>query len=558
MTPEERELERKRVDLAQLETLLVQRELDLATLRGELQAFERRYYQTVGVRYAELDQVEAELAAESAEDAETARRRAQISLQECLRYNARLPHPGHESEDLKKLYREAARKLHPDLCEDESQRGQRGRLMAEANLAYQQGNEERLRSLLSEWELQPAAVDGVGTVAELVRVIRATAVILDRLDRIETETAALAQSATSALRNRAGEAGRDVLQELAGQLEWRSRQARARLANGPNWGVSTGALHGENADLIARGLTDLAGLEGRLVLFPQDRPVGELSIRDQNNIQARRETLGAAWGPVVTPRGKALLFHPDPQCIDFSWLAGLRSGDLHGFLDEWPRFAGIGDRDLAHLANMKSLQELNLGRTRVTDAGLKSLGGLRALKVLLLDETALTDRGLEHLPSFPALEKLDLAHTRITDAGLKSLKCLPMLRELSLYGTGIGDRGLASLRRLRSLRNLNLGLTGITGHGLRYLKSLRLLEVLHLGGTKVDDDGLAHLEGLHYLRDLVLWETKVSDEGLRLLENFRSLRYLDTDHTQVTPHGWKRLARFLRNLRGPQDVWSET
>ena len=58
-TPEERELENKQAELASLEAELIQRELDLATLRAELAEFESRYLRTVGVLYAELDEIDA-------------------------------------------------------------------------------------------------------------------------------------------------------------------------------------------------------------------------------------------------------------------------------------------------------------------------------------------------------------------------------------------------------------------------------------------------------------------------------------------------------------------
>ena len=61
-TPEERELEKKQAEFAALEAELIQRELDLATLRAELAEFESRYLRTVGVLYAELDEIEAQIA----------------------------------------------------------------------------------------------------------------------------------------------------------------------------------------------------------------------------------------------------------------------------------------------------------------------------------------------------------------------------------------------------------------------------------------------------------------------------------------------------------------
>ena len=61
-TPEEPELESKRVRLAALEAELVQRELDLTTLKAELTTIEARYLYEVGTLYAELDEIEAQIA----------------------------------------------------------------------------------------------------------------------------------------------------------------------------------------------------------------------------------------------------------------------------------------------------------------------------------------------------------------------------------------------------------------------------------------------------------------------------------------------------------------
>jgi chromosome segregation ATPase len=84
-TPEERELESKRARLVALERELTQRELDLATLRAELQTFETHYLRGVGSLYAELDEIEAQIAEALAQlnsqDPETQERAAQARAQ---------------------------------------------------------------------------------------------------------------------------------------------------------------------------------------------------------------------------------------------------------------------------------------------------------------------------------------------------------------------------------------------------------------------------------------------------------------------------------------------
>lgn len=51
----------EQVELAQLETELAEKELSLATFQAELNAFEKEYMRVIGVRYTELDRIEAQI-----------------------------------------------------------------------------------------------------------------------------------------------------------------------------------------------------------------------------------------------------------------------------------------------------------------------------------------------------------------------------------------------------------------------------------------------------------------------------------------------------------------
>ncbi len=240
LTPEEEELQKKKVELASLEANLIQRELDLATLRAELSAFECRYLQTVGVLYAELDKIEAQIAEAQARrrptdhQAQERAARARAQADESAQTAASTTEPrAKPTETLKKLFRDAAKRIHPDLAANDADRARRQRFMAEVNRAYEEGDEARLRSLLADWEASPDTVEGEGVGAELVRVIRKIAQIQKRLTEIDSEIQQLRASDLYQLRARVNEAesqGRDLLKEMATQIKQQIIAAKQRLA----------------------------------------------------------------------------------------------------------------------------------------------------------------------------------------------------------------------------------------------------------------------------------------------------------------------------------------
>ena len=244
-TPEERELSQKLEELSNLQIVLAQRELDLTTLQAELHAFERHYFRVVGVRYAELDEVEAQIAdllsrsspqnSKMRTQAADARGRANESAHESKMVQAKA---GHEekfkpSDDLKKLYRDVAKSIHPDLATDDDDRARRQRFMAEANQAYEEGNEIRLREILREWESSPDAIKGDGVAAELIRVIRKIAQVQERLRTIEVTIDDLQSSDLYRLKGEVENAEaeeRDLLAEMASRLDRQIADATKRLA----------------------------------------------------------------------------------------------------------------------------------------------------------------------------------------------------------------------------------------------------------------------------------------------------------------------------------------
>lgn len=243
-SPEEEELERTLAELSTLEEELAERELDLATLNREFNLFERRYIKIVGVLYARLDELEAQLAEvrasldedepQSQQSATEARARAQDSARATSGIDeSPLNTPLQPSTELKKLYREVARTVHPDFSVDDAERKRRTSLMVEANRAYEEGDEARLEAILQQWEKSPESVQGQGIAADLARVVRKIDQIRDRLQKIESAIMDLESSEMWSLKVKVEEAtsaGRNLLEEMATALDEQIASKGAELA----------------------------------------------------------------------------------------------------------------------------------------------------------------------------------------------------------------------------------------------------------------------------------------------------------------------------------------
>jgi DnaJ-domain-containing protein 1 len=211
-SPEEEELAAKKAELETLESELAENELKLTTFQAELHRFEQQYLGLIGSRYTELERIEEQIT-------------------EYMDYleSSRNFKP---SDGLKKLYREVAKRVHPDLATDEVERAKRQNLMAAANQAYEEGDEQGLREILSSWESDPHSVQGEGVAAELIRVIRQIAQCRSRLVAINRDMAELRQTELFELKEQveqAKQSGQDLLAEMAKHLDEQITEAQERL-----------------------------------------------------------------------------------------------------------------------------------------------------------------------------------------------------------------------------------------------------------------------------------------------------------------------------------------
>jgi hypothetical protein len=225
-------------EVAVLERMVVERERDLLSVKTQLQQLQVRYLSELGGLYAELNALDEEL--------------AQAEIKAGLRVpdDAEFDEPDEPeasgsagcsstsapSSALKAMFRDIARAVHPDAAPaahtDERTRYRRHSLMAEANRAYAERDEDRLRLILSAWKLDEDAALCLDPKAERARLQRRAAALTKRLAALDADFADLRSSAIARLKSRIDEAraqGWDLFAEMVRQIKCEIDAARIKL-----------------------------------------------------------------------------------------------------------------------------------------------------------------------------------------------------------------------------------------------------------------------------------------------------------------------------------------
>jgi len=233
-------LHERRRQLAAARTLLAERESELAQFRALLAAFESRYFRQVGQLYAELDDLEARIAEREADlyDSAAAHQRAEEARARADESHEAAFGEDRESEvidpppNLKTLFRELAKRIHPDFARDETEQKHFTLLMARANQAYARGDVEMLQQLLDDHREIHTVIAGEDRAAELDRMdrqIRHAERDIAKLDAeqhtlLNGEIGQLYMDAEAATREH-----RDLLTELATKLRQQVADAKYRF-----------------------------------------------------------------------------------------------------------------------------------------------------------------------------------------------------------------------------------------------------------------------------------------------------------------------------------------
>ena len=212
--------------------MLAERATEIARIQSGLETFRIRYRQDVGLLHEELDDLERRIA--EAELGEISRLVDRGEREAAASPAGAQPDtvPRFTSDAVRKLFRDVAKTIHPDLASDELTRDRRHTLMAEANRAYALGDGERLRRILETWESSPEAVHGSDPEAERLRLLRRIAQIEEQLNAYASDLTAMQASALWQLKAMVDEAaarGKDLVEDMVRRLKRDITAARNRL-----------------------------------------------------------------------------------------------------------------------------------------------------------------------------------------------------------------------------------------------------------------------------------------------------------------------------------------
>jgi hypothetical protein len=247
----DQELTRLVSDQAKLAEQVISAELELETAKTETAQFQRRYYEMVGRFYAQLDELDAQIAnaqaglspddAAAQVHAQAAQEQARKSAEEAGLIEAQPPPPLVITPQLKQAFRRAAMMMHPDRATTEPERLRRHGLMIKVNLAYERGDQQDIEKLVLEFIQDPAIQEETedsdliadqGVELKILKIIRRTGQLRRRMDEIQQELQEKRQSDIYKLKatiERAELRGGDPMGDLAEQLLQALSERRIRL-----------------------------------------------------------------------------------------------------------------------------------------------------------------------------------------------------------------------------------------------------------------------------------------------------------------------------------------
>lgn len=222
----------------------------------------------------------------------------------------------------------------------------------------------------------------------------------------------------------------------------------------------------------------------------------------------------------------------------------------------------LSDEDIAHIAAIDTLEDLDLASVTVTPDQLRRLSALPKLQVLELPLTGKTTPFLNELSRFPVLEHLSVDDVPVDESCMKALQSIHNLKYLDLEVSKVlpTSDGIAVLSSLGNLETLRLNVPSLDDRWFQAVGSLTSLKLLSIRGSvdtgKAPGFDFTQLSNLSKLESLTVDGVCIDDQALETIGKMTSLTELKCDASLTTDAGMKNLAGLANlteaNLSGTQ------
>jgi hypothetical protein len=205
-------------------------------IAARIRVFECRYIPLIGSRYSDLADLRHEVEAawrtlrehKHRIDAGDPEPRALV-----LRAMPKVASPPFRpSAELRSLYRELVRCIHPDFASSPEKQHRCHEFMAEAGRAYRSQDIGRLQSLLQQWESNPDRIEPIDSPSEMLWAMRRVVQLQNEIREAKAKIHTAENSAMAQLIQQAEAArltGFDLLAHMGEQVEEQIQQAERDL-----------------------------------------------------------------------------------------------------------------------------------------------------------------------------------------------------------------------------------------------------------------------------------------------------------------------------------------
>lgn len=191
------------------------------------------------------------------------------------------------------------------------------------------------------------------------------------------------------------------------------------------------------------------------------------------------------------------------------------------------RVPRITDDCMAAICTCKTIRELYLDGTSVSDDGVESIGSLPELWSLVIGNTSITDTGIERIAS-RTIRLISFANCPITGTGFSTWN---QSKKMSFYGKGsnLSDLGFAvACRSFSHMWNIDIANTNVGNEGVKSLAG-QSPTMLRISNSNIDKTGIHWIVENLPIQSLELSPSQMAESEARQLTPPRKIRVMVHD-----------------------------